>query len=115
TTEYGYLASILDSLEQTLDSAGDALTAESVHQLVQGNVARTSATLDATCSGDAPVPELLFPNTPYGGSSITHRLFALFTGSAGASSWPGSSTSLRARLEPVLGQWVASQLGDPHV
>ncbi|HEY2711842.1 MAG TPA: hypothetical protein VGI60_04950 [Chthoniobacterales bacterium] len=108
-----YIEPIVSDLQNTLDAASDALTAESVHQLVQGNVSRLSATLDAACSGDAPVPDLLFPNTPYRGSSITHRLLFLAAETGPPSVWPAITGSARAALEPNLESWVAAQLGSP--
>ena len=58
--KYDALQKALATLNDAVDAVADAVTAESVHQLVRGNAARSGASLDAIASGAAPPPELDF-------------------------------------------------------
>jgi len=108
------LTRALRSLEDIVDATSDALSVESVHQLVQGNKSRIAATVEAASTGDAPIPELAFTRTPQQGPSLTHRLLLLLPSEITATAaWPGSGVSVRAQTEPALEAWLASQLGDP--
>ena len=51
------LVDALDALDEALDAVADAVSAESVHQFVRGNMMRAGATLSAIASGQAPAPE----------------------------------------------------------
>jgi hypothetical protein len=106
----------IDDVTSAIQSAGDAydayadlVLAEGVHQLVQGNTGRASATLDAAGSGEAPPIEPTVVQTPAQGVPFTHRLIVIASG-AGA---PWSLTRPRAKAEPRLEQWAATRLGDP--
>ena len=104
----------LMTLDDAVDAVSDALLAESVHQAVQGNASRASATLDAVARGDARPPELDVIETPRSGTALTHRALLLFNGDAGtATGWGAGRFPVRAQAEPQLNVWVGQMLGDP--
>ncbi|MGK4005476.1 hypothetical protein WMF31_22820 [Sorangium sp. So ce1036] len=104
----------LDALNDSVDAMSDALTAEAVYQMVRGNPARTAAALQSLSSGDAPPPELEVTRTPRSGLALTHRVVALWSGEAAATTgWAAVSRSPRATAEPMLNAWAARQLGNP--
>lgn len=104
----------LTLLESTLDAVGDAVTAESLFQTLQGNAMRAGATLDAVAGGETQPPELEFIRTPRSGVAATHRLMVLFGGDpAPARGWPSAARQARGAAEPRLNGWAAGLLGDP--
>ena len=112
--EFHAIAAEIKALEEAVDALGDALTAESMYQLVQGNPIRVGATLDAVSRGEASPPELHVTRTPRTGVGLTHRVLVLFSGAAGAApAWPADERQVRARAEPYLNAWAARLLGDP--
>ncbi|QSA98822.1 hypothetical protein [Methylococcus sp. EFPC2] len=106
----------LRALDELVDAVGDAVVAESVHQIVQGNPLRSGATLDAIASGAAPPPELEVMRTPRTGSALTHRLVTLFPADAGAApaAWLVDALQVRAGAEPLLNAWAAALLPPPQ-
>lgn len=93
------------------DAVADLLLAESVHQMAQGNLSRSSATLDAAGRGEAPPPDAADVVTSHGpGTLVTHRLIAVAAPGRG---WPGAATSPRAQVSPVAEAWAAARLPDP--
>ena len=68
TPDYFAVIEELNILDEAVDAVSDAITAESVYQMVQGNSLRTAATLDAMAGGEAPPPELDFVRTPRSGA-----------------------------------------------
>jgi hypothetical protein len=114
TADHRNVLAELDALEQAVDAVGDALTAESVYQLVQGNPMRAGASLDAVARNQAPPPELELSRTPRSGVAVTHRLVVLANAAAGpVPGWPTDARQVRAGAEPTLEAWAASLLGDP--
>jgi hypothetical protein len=107
------LVDALDALDEAIDAVADAVSAESVHQFVRGNMMRAGATLNAIASGQAPPPELEFARTPRTGITLTHRVAAVFT--AGAAAATGWAKTPRAAAEPVLEAWAAKLLGRSDV
>ncbi|NKE48599.1 hypothetical protein HB662_27775 [Roseomonas frigidaquae] len=99
--------------QDALDAVGDLLMAESVHQLVQGNLARAGAALDAAGNGEAPAPVPQVVTTPAEGLPVAHRLMLGVLGAppAPAAGWDASRP--RAAAEPALEAWAAARLGDP--
>jgi hypothetical protein len=110
-TDHGPLQAELAGLDAALDAVADALTAESVHQLVQGNPHRAGASLDSVAQRNVPPPELAFARTPRTGVAITHRVLAVVPESG--ESWPMDDRQVRATAEPALDRWAAAVLGDP--
>ena len=108
------LVAALGMLDDAIDAVADAVSAESVHQLLRGNLARSAGSLDAIASGEAPPPELDFVRTPRSGTPLTHRVALVLSAKAPASTgWAGPAKSPRAAAEPVLNAWAARLLGRP--
>ena len=115
SADHRALVEELEGLEAAVDALGDALTAESVYQLVQGNPERAGASLDAVARMEVPPPELEFARTPSSGVALTHRVLVLWNAPAGpVANWPTDARQVRAGVEPVLNAWVARLLGDPQ-
>jgi len=103
------LTSALNVLNQALDAVADLSLSESVHQLTKGNTIRSGSVLDAIASGDTVPPDLDIVQTPRSGTSFTHRILSIASGSAGT----GWGSTPRAQAEPSLNAWAAALLGDP--
>jgi hypothetical protein len=101
------LTAVLQTLNNALDAVADLTMAESVHQLLKGNIVRAGATLDAIARGDAPPPELDVVETPRAGTAFTHRLFAI----APTSDPEAETTTPRAEAEPRLNAWASALFG----
>jgi hypothetical protein len=110
--EWNSFTRIMTAAGEAADAAAELLLAESVHQLVKGNMTGVSAALDAIASGDAAPPEADVVRTPAAGNPFTHRLLIASPVSfaSGATGWHGSRP--RAQAEPRLEQWAQSRLGD---
>ena len=114
SADHGPVVAELNALAAAVDAVADALTAESIHQLVQGNPTRAGASLDAVARNDVPPPELEFARTPRSGVAVTHRVLMLGNPSgAGAPGWQSDAGKVRAAAEPTLNRWVGQLLGDP--
>ena len=87
-----------------LDATADALTAESVHALVKGNLAQAGAALAASGSGDAGIPELRMAGVHREAQNVSHRV-ALVLGAAR----PAAASAL-AVAEPALAAWLGARL-----
>jgi hypothetical protein len=104
----------LMALDDSVDAVSDALLAESVHQAVQGDASRASATLDAVARGDARPPELDVIETPRSGTALTHRVVALFSGAPpDVPGWTTGRFPFRAEAEQRLNAWAGQLLGNP--
>ena len=115
SADHRALVEELEALAAAVDALGDALTAESVYQLVQGNPVRAGVSLDAVARSEVPPPELEFARTPASGVALTQRVLVLWNAPAGAvTTWPTDARQVRAGVEPVLNAWVARLLGDPQ-
>jgi hypothetical protein len=110
TSDLSALTSILEKLGDAIDGLSDALTAEAVYQLARGNTSRTASTLSAIAQGDAPPPELEVTRTPRSGTSLTHRLLLLMSGTTNLNTpgWLSFAAGTRSSAEPLLNFWVAS-------
>ncbi|MES9609318.1 hypothetical protein [Actinomadura sp. NPDC000929] len=69
---------VLADVADAVDAVGDALLAEGVHQIAQGNATRAAAALDASAHGASTPPELQFCRTADSGAAVTHRVLLLF-------------------------------------
>jgi len=101
-------------LADDVDALMDLTTAESVFQLVRGNVANATATLDALASGARP-PDPEIARSVRGGIGVTHRVPFILAGDSAAplsGGWP-APTPLAA-AEPFLDAWAGKLLGDPN-
>lgn len=101
----------LKELEAGYEAVTDALMAEGVFQMVQGNLARAGAALDTIGRWENPPPELEVMRTPRTGNTVTHRMMLLMPGGAGALS--GWTETARAKAEPALNRWIGQLLGSP--
>lgn len=99
----------LDAVGTQLDALLDLSSAESVYQLVQGNMPRMAASLDALGQPDVDPPPCLFPATPRPGRTITHRL--LLTLPDTTPPGDGWADTPRAAAAPALEHWVRLALG----
>lgn len=68
----------VDALDQLADAVADLVIAESVFQIVRGNVAGAGATLDALARGLRP-PDPEIARSPCAGTGVTHRIALAFT------------------------------------
>jgi hypothetical protein len=110
-SDYRGLLSILDQLDERVDAVADLVTAESVHQLVQGNTARSGGSLAVAAQGRVP-DEFDVIRTPRPGYDVTHRLVALVDPDR-AAPWTAAWAGPSARLDPVTAIWAAGLLPDP--
>ncbi len=109
-------AAALRVLDDTVDALADAVLAETVHQTVRGNTARSASTLAAIAHGEAPPPELTVARTPRSGTGLTQRvawLLAAPATTAAPAGWAKPTTSPRAAAEPRLNAWAARLLPLP--
>jgi hypothetical protein len=113
STDFTTITAELGALNETVDAVSDLLLAESVYQLVRGNTAAASASLDTLSRGARPPdPEVI--RSPRGGSTIIHRVaLVLDPAAALPASWGGIAASPRSSAEPRLDAWLASVIGDP--
>lgn len=105
------VAAAAKTLKETMDAVADALTAESVYQLVKGSGAGALLDLDAISHGQIP-PPLRVLETPAAGTRLTHRLVIAVPRDAKAPGWPANPTP-RAVAEPMLDAWCGLVLGPP--
>jgi hypothetical protein len=99
----------ISKLNDALDSVADLTLAESVHQLVRGNLLRAGATLDSIARGDTPPVDIDIVNTPRSGTALGYRLMTI----APAGAATGWSSTPRAVAEPRLNAWAGALLGNP--
>ena len=104
----------LMALHDAVDSVGDALIAESVHQVVRGNPLRAANTVESIGGGETPPPELEVVRTPRSGIALTHRVVTLFSGEPTLpQGWVPPAIPFRANAEPHLNAWAARLLRNP--
>lgn len=111
TPQRASLTNAIDLLNDAVDAVADLTLAESVHQLIRGNVVRAGATLDSIARGDTPPPEIDVISTPRAGTALCYRLMAI-SPTASVAGW---STTHRAQAAPRLNAWAAALLGDPKL
>jgi hypothetical protein len=94
---------LLTLLHQTagdLDAVSDALTAQAVHSVLNGDLAEAAAASAAMGSGDSGVPELRIGRVQRESDLVMHRVAALFGDEKPA------AASLLGTIEPALCAWV---------
>jgi hypothetical protein len=96
------------------DAVADLALAEGVHQAMQGNYDRASATLDAYSKGHFP-PEPDVVQTPRSGIGLTHRIGLHLVPGLSSVQSPIAAIAMtpRAEAEPALNQWLATRLPPP--
>lgn len=108
--DYAALRAVLDQLDAHVDEVADLITAEAVHQLVQGNQVRSGAALDVAASGSVP-DELEVIRTPRPAYDTTHRVLVLID-PALTPAW-GLTADVGAHADPVLAAWLSHHLPNP--
>ena len=98
------------SSTRTSTTVADLITAEAVHQLVQGNPVRSGAALDVAASGSVP-DELEVIRTPRPAYDTTHRVLVLID-PALTPAW-GLTADVGAHADPVLAAWLSRHLPNP--
>ncbi len=102
-SEKAILVSAIDHIRDTNDAVADLGLAESIHQIVQGNIDRAAGTLDTYSKGNHPqVPDVI--QTPRSGVNLTHRVGIQFNPKAA----PGATP--RAKGEPAINEFLAATL-----
>ncbi|MDF3064032.1 MAG: hypothetical protein K0S06_4141 [Microvirga sp.] len=103
------LRAAIGEIQSSLDALGDLFTAESVHQVVQGNMERARGTIQAVTEGDIPpVPDIV--ETSRTGRLVIERLALHLPEPGGA--WTAPPTP-RAAAEPRVDRWLTTILPDP--
>lgn len=100
---------VIVRLIDQLDAVSDLLVAESVHQLVGGNVDGSAAAMAALDKQTRP-PEPRVVDTPHSTRGYTQRVVAVMQ-SINAGAW-ATLNDLPAQVEPRLNAWIARWLGD---
>jgi len=108
TAGFAALGAVLDQLDSHVDTVADLISAESVHQLVQGNTARAGGALDIAATGSVP-DDLDVIRTPRPGYDTSHRLLVAID-PALAAAWTITSPGAAARSDPLLAAWVSHHL-----
>jgi hypothetical protein len=103
----------VDELDALHDAVGDLLLAESVHQVIGGDLVRAGVTLDAIQRGTPPPKQFDVIATPRPGTTLPHRLVASCGAAGPARGWPRGPAHGRGATARVLERWVARWLGDP--
>ncbi|WP_254532749.1 BGTF surface domain-containing protein [Natrinema gelatinilyticum] len=109
------ITDVLDLLDDQVDAVRDVLTAEGLHQLLNGNPTRAGGSVDALSRGEAP-QDLDMTRTPRTGIGVTHRVLVLFDGDGDSTpAWtPSPDAAVRAAVEPNLNAFVGDLFGAPE-
>jgi hypothetical protein len=108
----GAIALLIEDLLDQMDSVSDLLVAESVHQMVGGNLEAAGAAMLTLDKQNRPI-EPRVVETPHSTRGYTQRVVVAME-SADAGPWAGlSGGDLAARVEPRLNAWLARLLGEP--
>ncbi len=104
----------LDRLLDINDAISDIVMAESVYQVVQGNIERAAGNNEAFSKGQYP-PEIEVVQTPRSGITLTHRVAIQFDPDADPTASPNSVSVMtsRAKADASLNKWLSSMLPDP--
>jgi hypothetical protein len=112
------VTAIVAALQEALDvcdAVADLAVAEGVHQLVQGNPARSGGAVDALAGTETLLGDPGVTQTPRSGASIVQRMIVALdpaqpSPSASARGW---ATTARTRLDPALERWARGLLPAP--
>jgi hypothetical protein len=98
----------INTIRDLDDAVADLGIAESVHQVVQGNIDRAAGTLETYSKGNYPqLPDVI--QTPRSGVNITHRVGIHINPVALAK----NGDNPRAKAEPGLNEWLTKVLPLP--
>jgi hypothetical protein len=109
--QHAQLVTVLDMLDQHVDAVADLVTAEGVHQLVGGNLARSGAALEIASSGTV-TDQLEVARTPVTAQDLTHRVL-LLGAPVPPAAWAGPTPSIIAAADPGYVAWLSTVLPDP--
>src|SRR6185503_6429702 len=98
-----------EGLSDALDAVADALTAESVYQIVRGHPESALTTLERIANGEQP-PALTVTESPTPGVRLTHRIAIALPAGVKAPGWPSVNTP-RSKAEPLVDAWCGLVLG----
>ncbi|MCP4720543.1 MAG: hypothetical protein GY860_13895 [Desulfobacteraceae bacterium] len=105
--EKDILKSAVDHIRDTNDAVADLGLAESIHQVLQGNIDRAAGTLETYSKGNHPqVPHVI--QTPRSGVQLTHRIGIQLNPKAAV---PAGSTP-RAKSEPAINEFLSDIFPD---
>ena len=107
-TDAAFTAALAE-LEDALDALADAVTAESVYQLVRGNPAGALLGVDDVARGGV-LPALEVTRSPALGTALSHRVAAVVPAGGTAPGWP-AGPSVRSAADPLLDAWCGHLLG----
>jgi hypothetical protein len=110
--DYPLLLEVLQRLDDRVDAVADLVTAEGVHQLVNGNPTRSGAALDIAATGSVP-DDLDVITTPMPAVDLTQRLLVLADPEQPAA-WTAATASLAGVSDPLLTAWASTVLPDPR-
>ena len=110
----GQIAAILGDLVDIWDAVNDVVQAESLYQLVQGNLERSGA-ITGVLENQARATEPVVTKSTRTGVSYAQRVAVLCAAAQRPAAWSDiGANDPRARAEPQLDAWLARQLGDPE-
>ena len=109
--DHAAVLGVLDALDDRVDGVADLISAEGVHQLVGGNLARSGAALEIAASGTV-TDHLDISSTPVRAHDLTHRVLVLDTASP-QQAWQVPQPSVLAVADPVYAAWLTGLLPDP--
>ncbi|MCP4998658.1 MAG: hypothetical protein GY933_07810 [Hyphomicrobiales bacterium] len=108
TAEAQAIRTEVDALEDLFDAYGDLMMAESVHQAVNGSVARARGVLQSISEGDVPpMPEVV--ETPRSGTVLSQTVIVEFPAAA---HWP--TRTERALVNARMNGWLVARLPAPE-
>ncbi len=102
----------LRDLDAAIDAVVDATTAESVYQLVQGNLDRAAATFDAVATGQVAPPPLDVALTPRRSRAVTHRLGVVLEPVEADPAQVSKAAGVLAAVAPAVDRFVRDVLPD---
>ena len=97
------------------DAISDIVMAESVYQLVQGNIERAAGNSEAFSKGLYP-PEIEVIQTPRSGITLMHRVAIQLNPDADPATSPNTVSGMtpRASADAPLNEWLSSLLPNPE-
>ncbi len=108
-SDQNIVAAEINKMLDSMDAIHDLLMAESIHQAVQGNSARSNAAFNAI-AGHAVPPEPQVIKTPRNFHAVTHRVGVVFDPAPGSEKIWTISGTVRSLAVPKLNRWLGTQL-----
>ncbi len=104
--DYEAVRKEVDRVVSSLDAVSDVLLYEGVFHVVNGNIERGSAAVEAA-SGQAHPPEIESLITPVSGKALNHRVCMLLRPANN-----GDAQGPRGRIDPRVAAWAVDLFGD---